>query len=274
MYIKLEMNSDANERLNELKAQLLSLEEPNYPKEVWSDLESWIAYATPLIRRHWPPFLQDFQAVTRRRDRSNEASVRTTNRAFNEQQERIEWERERQDKLNVIRNLASFLDGLVSLAPELPDAAATNWVVLLCRRFHHFARQLHTRTRRRLPLTIEDEYDVQYLLHAILRLHFDDVRAEEWTPSYAGGSSRMDFLLQRERIVVEVKKTRNTLAADRDVADQLIIDIDRYSHHSACETLVCFVYDPDRYINNPVGLEADLSRSHNGLRVIVVISPQ
>lgn len=268
------MNSDANERLNDLKDQLLSLEEPTYPKEVWSDLESWIAYATPLIRHRWAPFFQDFQASTRRPDRSNEVSVRTTNRAFNEEQDRIEWERKRQDRLNVIRNLASFLDALVSLAPELPDAAAVDWVVLICRRFHYFARQLHTRPRGRSPLTIEDEYDVQYLLHAILRLHFDDVRSEEWTPSYAGGSSRMDFLLQREGIVVEVKKTRNTLASDKDVADQLIIDIDRYSHHSACETLVCFVYDPGSYIKNPVGLEADLPRLHNGLRVIVVISPQ
>jgi REase_DpnII-MboI len=52
---------------------------------------------------------------------------------------------------------------------------------------------------------MKDEYDVQDSLHALLKLHFDDVRREEWTPSYAGSQSRMDFLLKREKIVVETK---------------------------------------------------------------------
>lgn len=47
-----------------------------------------------------------------------------------------------------------------------------------------------------LKLFLEDEYDVQDLPHALLLLYFDDVRAEEWTPSYAGKSARMDFLLK------------------------------------------------------------------------------
>ena len=45
------------------------------------------------------------------------------------------------------------------------------------------------------------------LLHALLLLYFDDIRAEEWTPSYAGKSARMDFLLKNEGVVIEVKKT-------------------------------------------------------------------
>ncbi len=77
----------------------------------------------------------------------------------------------------------------------------------------------------RETLKIEDEYDVQDLLHALLLLYFDDVRAEEWTPSYAGKSARMDFLLKNERVVIEVKKTRLGLA-DKELGDQLIIDVD------------------------------------------------
>ena len=46
------------------------------------------------------------------------------------------------------------------------------------------------------------------LLHALLLLCFDDIRAEEWTSSYAGKSARMDFLLKNEGVVIEVKKTR------------------------------------------------------------------
>jgi hypothetical protein len=68
-------------------------------------------------------------------------------------------------------------------------------VLAVCDRFHSIARQLAQRREDRTTLEIEDEYDVQDLLHALLRLYFDDIRPEEWTPSYGGASSRMDFLL-------------------------------------------------------------------------------
>jgi hypothetical protein len=76
----------------------------------------------------------------------------------------------------------------------------------ICNRFHLVCRRLRTRYSDRPTIEIEDEYDVQDLLHALLHLHFDDIRREEWTPSYAGGSSRVDFLLKSEQIVIEVKK--------------------------------------------------------------------
>ncbi|MCZ8227650.1 MAG: hypothetical protein O9249_00855, partial [Burkholderiaceae bacterium] len=53
-------------------------------------------------------------------------------------------------------------------------------------RFHAVAVQLRDRYSGRPTLDVNDEYDVQDLMHALLRLHFDDVRPEEWVPSYAG----------------------------------------------------------------------------------------
>ena len=73
-------------------------------------------------------------------------------------------------------------------------------------RFYKIARQLRNRHGNRQTLSIEDEYDVQDLLHALLHLYFDDIRPEEWTPSYAGKSARVDFLLKNEKTVIEVKK--------------------------------------------------------------------
>jgi hypothetical protein len=130
----------------------------------------------------------------------------------------------------------------------------------LCNRFHLVARQLRSRHHDWNTLEIEDEYDVQDLFHSLLHLHFDDVRAEEWTPSYAGGSSRIDFLLKREQIIVEIKKTRKTLSA-KDIGDQLIIDTKRYKAHPDYKCLFCFVYDPEGRIENPSGLESDLTES-------------
>lgn len=145
---------------------------------------------------------------------------------------------------------------------------------LLCSRFHSVARQLRSRHASRATLEINDEYDVQDLLHAILKLFFDDVRAEEWTPSYAGGSSRVDFLLKKERVVLEVKKTRDGLT-DRVLGDQLLVDIARYEAHPDCDALICFIYDPEGRIGNPRGLETDLTKKTSSkLTVGVYVRPK
>lgn len=138
--------------------------------------------------------------------------------------------------------------------------------------FSHFykaARQLGCRYDNRETLKIEDEYDVQDLFHALLLLYFDDVRAEEWTPSYAGKSARMDFLLKNEGVVIEVKKTRLGLA-DKELGDQLIIDVERYKVHPDCKKLICFVYDAEGRIGNPNGLMADLNNRHEGFATVII----
>jgi hypothetical protein len=68
---------------------------------------------------------------------------------------------------------------------------------------------------------VGDEYDVQYLLQGCLRGLFDDVRPEDPSPSRAGASTRIDFVLKEEQIVVEAKMTRDGLG-ERQIADQLI----------------------------------------------------
>lgn len=173
--------------------------------------------------------------------------------------------------------LSSMIDELKEYGPgnehvdDAPDLL--NLIEKLCLRFHSVACQLQQRHNSRSTLTIEDEYDVQYLMHAVLRLHFDDIRAEEWTPSYAGSSSRVDFLLKKEQIVIEVKKTRASLR-QKELGEQLIIDRSRYEIHPDCKILVCFVYDPEGRIVNPVGLEKDLEAYAGTLKVRVIIAPK
>lgn len=139
-------------------------------------------------------------------------------------------------------------------------------------RFHLVAKQLRVRREDRPTLDVNDEYDVQDLFHALLRIAFDDVRSEEWVPSYAGGASRVDFLLPEIEAVVEIKKSRPGLSA-RQLGEQLIIDITKYKKHPNCRTLFCFVYDPDGRIDNPRGIESDLNTSQDELTVRVLIAP-
>ena len=181
-----------------------------------------------------------------------------------------------------LRTAISVLESLVDEIKEYWDSesesqsqemSAISKVELLIRRFHRVARQLRSRYSSRNTIEIEDEYDVQDLLHSLLRIYFDDVRAEEYTPSYAGSASRVDFLLKKEKIVIEIKKTRKGLAA-REVGEQLIIDSQRYQSHPDCNILICFVYDPEGRVANPRGIESDLTKEINGVPIAVFITPE
>ncbi|WP_375743593.1 hypothetical protein NR800_36750 [Corallococcus interemptor] len=143
----------------------------------------------------------------------------------------------------------------------------------ILRQFHRFATQLKKRHAGRETLTIKDEHDVHDLLHALLLMHFLDVRPEESAPSFAGASPRLDFLLKEEQIVVEVKKTRESLT-ERGLCDELLADIARYQKHPNCKIPVCFIYDPETRITNVSGLVSDLESTPSAMPVHVFIGPQ
>ncbi|MFV1942874.1 hypothetical protein VPH49_18840 [Pseudomonas luteola] len=182
-------------------------------------------------------------------------------------------------RLEVIELLSHLLEmddvkAFINPGREATEVAETRSTVeIICRNFHRYCLQMLRRHNNRDSIAVSDEYDVQDLMHSIFRLHFDDVRAEEYTPSYAGGASRIDFLLAQENIAVEVKKTRETLR-DKQVGEQLLVDIGRYSSHPKVKRLICFVYDPEHFVTNPSGIESDLSKETNGIDVLVIVTPQ
>jgi hypothetical protein len=146
-------------------------------------------------------------------------------------------------------------------------------VKVVCGRFHAVVRQLRLRGEYRTTLQVEDEVDVHDLLHALLRIQFNNIDTDEWTPSYSSGSSRTTLLLNESRLAVIVKKTRPGLTA-KDLTDQLRIDVARYRCHGRCTTLLCFMYDPDGRIGNPQGLEASLTSVNDSFVVDVLVAPK
>lgn len=136
----------------------------------------------------------------------------------------------------------------------------------LCSRFHWVAQQLLPRFR------LQDERDVQDLLRALLVLEHDDIRPQTWTPGYAAGNSRTDFLLKIEQIVLEARLAQDGLEA-KTLGEQLALDIHQHQPHPDCKTLVCFVYDPDGRVANPRAIEHELSGERAGLAVRVIIAP-
>jgi hypothetical protein len=143
----------------------------------------------------------------------------------------------------------------------------------LCQRFHFVARQLRLRGEYRSTLDVEDEFDVQDLLHALLRLQFDDISTDEWTPSYTSGAPRTTFLLNHDGLAIIVKKTRTGLSA-KDLSDQMRVDIERYRARGRCTNLFCFIYDPEGRIGNPRGLESELASTSEHFTVDVLIAPK
>ncbi len=178
------------------------------------------------------------------------------------------------DSINVdLEHSLSWLGKRAMKETQLPPDNALQKLEFLLRHFHRIAHQLTVRHDNRQTLVIKDEYDVQDLLHSLLLTLFEDVRREDPVPTHAGKASRLDFFLKQEKIMVEVKMTRETLRDDK-IGEQLIVDIGRYPVRSDCQTLVCFVYDPGRYLKNPKSLEDDLSRKHDHLTVkVIVYSP-
>lgn len=143
----------------------------------------------------------------------------------------------------------------------------------LCYRFHAIARQLRLRGEYRSTLSIEDEIDVQDLLHALLRVQFDDIGADEWNPSYANGQTRTTFLLNNNRLAIVVKKTRPGLTT-KEIAEQVRMDADRYQRREQCTGLLCFIYDPEGRIGNPRGMENDLASVTDHFTVDAFVAPK
>ena len=81
------------------------------------------------------------------------------------------------------------------MAAKAAGGKDPDFIATLAERFHAVVRRLRDRRENRPTLDVNDEYDVQDLFHEVLTIHFDDIRKEEWAPTYAGGASRMDFLL-------------------------------------------------------------------------------
>ena len=107
------------------------------------------------------------------------------------------------------RQLISILQAFAEVRPNQVRMDYDGLLTKIFVRFHIIARQLLRRYSNRPTLAISDEYDVQDLLHALMKEHFDDIRPEEWTPSYAGGCNRMDFAIENPELKAAREKPGN-----------------------------------------------------------------
>ncbi|MGW7534424.1 PD-(D/E)XK nuclease domain-containing protein [Amycolatopsis sp. NPDC054798] len=139
------------------------------------------------------------------------------------------------------------------------------------RRFPSVANFLGKANKNSVGLSITDEYDLQRIVGGVLFAMFDDVRPEDPTEQFAGGSSRIDFVLKREKVAIEVKCTRPSMTL-RKLREELLSDLSAYPHHSGAEGVFILVYDKEHIVANAVGFEDDLAQTRADMKVAVVVT--
>jgi len=133
-----------------------------------------------------------------------------------------------------------FFEGKREVLPE-PSIAM---VESLCRRLPQAARVLSSRTRReKAPFDIEDEYDVQDLLHAIIRAHLKYSVQEDPLPKVAGArSGRADISIEELGVLIEVKFVRRP-DDQRRIFEEFSQDLVLYAQWPHLKTLLYLIYN-------------------------------
>jgi len=156
---------------------------------------------------------------------------------------------------------------------KLEKTSSHERILHLFSKFHSIAKILENNRKNCSNFTILNEYDVQLLIHGLLTLQFEHIRIEEPMGSHAGGSSRMDFVLDDEHTIIEIKYASDGHLDDK-IGEELLVDISRYGSDKKYSKLYCLIYDPNHKIRNAPILKKDLdSHTTEDFKIIVVIMP-
>ena len=159
--------------------------------------------------------------------------------------------------MDVTMKLIDYISNKKQILTQMPFEEP---LMKIFNKFHLVAKKLEHRYNSRESLFINDEYDVQDLLHAILSLEFDSVQKEEYSPQFAGKRPRIDFFLRFEEIAIEVKKIRDH-AYIKKIRDDIIQDKELYSKKHDINDLYFFIYDPDAYLLDRADFIQDLEKN-------------
>lgn len=158
-------------------------------------------------------------------------------------------------------DIAFLFDALSSAPAErLVRQSALHGVLAVVDSFSAAASVLEHRQRSRPPLEITDEYDVQDLFRALALPVVPDIEPEDPAPKVATKSSRLDFTSKRSRIGFEMKHVKGPAHVEK-VRDEILIDEATFYMHPYVDTVVAFIYDPNRYVSldRRTSIEDDLS---------------
>lgn len=131
----------------------------------------------------------------------------------------------------------------LSPAPD-PSISDTAMVLQICRRIQYSASILSNRPRKgKTPFLIEDEYDVQDLLQAVLKAYLKYFVQEDPLPKVAAAkSSRADISIEDLGILIEVKYVREP-GDQKRIFGEYAEDLELYSQWPHLKTLIFLIYN-------------------------------
>lgn len=170
-------------------------------------------------------------------------------------------------KDNLLKCLVDFLDGENGNAAE-------NVLIQYLMNFYMIIEALCEREPdKRATLThdmlqkikIENEYDLQHLLYAVLKPLYPDIRKEVAADSGVG-TVRSDLKIPCLNSVVETKCTRENMSLKK-LTEEMEADIVHYSE----KHIIFFVYDKWKVIKDRVSYENYFNRTFDGKEIKIII---
>ncbi len=174
---------------------------------------------------------------------------------------------------NIFDQMIGIMEAVKDIESVERNDDIENIIYKICNNFNRFDINIKRRHDERQTIKINDEYDLQDALYSILKLFIEDVRKEDYVPSYGGKNSRVDFLIPSLNLAIETKMTNSNLK-DKELGEQLFIDIGRYKGNKKINKLIFFVYDKNEVLINVSGIKNDIENmSTNELEIKVYICP-
>jgi hypothetical protein len=116
-------------------------------------------------------------------------------------------------------------------------------LIQLCERLPQAARFLSSRREGKQPYKIVDEYDVQDLLHAVIRAYFKYSIDEEPIGKVGGArSARADLAIPDLNTIIEVKYVRGPKDQQR-IVEEFAQDLLLYTAWAPLQTFIYLVYN-------------------------------
>jgi hypothetical protein len=142
------------------------------------------------------------------------------------------------------RGTDATFDLLFSGQSQQPTEPDVEIIKRVCRRLPQAARILAVRSRKgKVPFEITDEYDVQDLLHTVLRAYVKHSVQENPLPKVAGAkSARADISIDELGILIEIKFVRAPEDQKR-IFEEFSQDLVLYSQWPHLKFLLMLIYN-------------------------------
>lgn len=180
--------------------------------------------------------------------------------------------------LIVLRELQFFYSKKAIVKTTYLNLNSKDIIVSLLNNFENAIKKITDQSMRygkdkqnRFLIKINDEYDVQDLLYVILKSIFPQIKYEDDISNYGGSSKRLDFYLQEDGIIIEVKEINK--ADDKKYTKQMKEDLQSYHVVNNLSCIIFFIYAPNAVqdVNSFLEMQGQQTIQNKTFNVIVIV---